>query len=86
MQSTALVDVRLLTVLATARIDVSVKEGKVLWLACQSAGNSTSGRAHGPTAMLWFVFQLTEEKGTFVMDVECLEPDPESEGFARQGN
>ena len=30
--------------------------------------------------------QLTEEKGTFVMDVEYLEPDPDSEGFARQGN
>ena len=30
--------------------------------------------------------QLTEEKGTFVMDAEYLEPDPDSEGFARQGN
>ena len=30
--------------------------------------------------------QLTEEKGTFVMDVEYLEPDLDSEGFARQGN
>ena len=30
--------------------------------------------------------QLTEEKGTFVMDVEYLEPYLDSEGFARQGN
>ena len=30
--------------------------------------------------------QLTEEKGSFVMDVEYLEPDLDSEGFARQGN
>ena len=29
--------------------------------------------------------QLTEEKGTFVMDVEYLEPDVNPEGFARQG-
>ena len=28
--------------------------------------------------------QLTEEKGTFVMDVQYLESDPDSEGFARQ--
>ena len=30
--------------------------------------------------------QLTEEKGTFVMYVEYLEPDLDSEGYARQGN
>ena len=30
--------------------------------------------------------QLTEEKGTFVMDVEYLEPYLDSEGFSRQGN
>ena len=30
--------------------------------------------------------QLTEEKGTFFMDVEYLEPDLDSQGFARQGN
>ena len=29
--------------------------------------------------------QLTEEKGTFVMDVEYLEPDVDAEGFTRQG-
>ena len=29
--------------------------------------------------------QLTEEKGTFVMDVEYLEPNVDPEGFARQG-
>ena len=29
--------------------------------------------------------QLTEEKGTFVIDVDFLEPDPDSEVFARQG-
>ena len=29
--------------------------------------------------------QLTEEKGTFVMDVEYLEPAVDPEGFARQG-
>ena len=29
-----------------------VKDEKELWLACQSTGNSTGGRAHGPTAML----------------------------------
>ena len=29
--------------------------------------------------------QLTEETGTFVMDVEYLEPDVDPEGFARQG-
>ena len=28
---------------------------------------------------------LTEEKGTFVMDVEYLEPDESAEGFTRQG-
>ena len=28
---------------------------------------------------------LTEEKGTFVMDVEYLEPDETVEGFTRQG-
>ena len=27
---------------------------KGLWLACESAGDSTSGRAHSPTAMLCF--------------------------------
>ena len=26
-----------------------------LWLTCGSAGNSTGGRAHSPTAMLWFL-------------------------------
>ena len=31
-----------------------VKEEKGLWLACQSTGNSTGGRAHGLTAMLFF--------------------------------
>ena len=30
------------------------KVEKELWLACQSTGNSTGGRAHGPTAMLSF--------------------------------
>ena len=29
--------------------------------------------------------QLTEENGTFVMDVEYLEPNVDPEGFARQG-
>ena len=29
--------------------------------------------------------QLTEEKGTLVMDVEYLEPDVDAEGFTRQG-
>ena len=29
--------------------------------------------------------QLTEEKGTFVVDVEYLEPNVDPEGFARQG-
>ena len=28
---------------------------KELWLVCESAGNSTSGRAHSPTAMLCFL-------------------------------
>ena len=28
---------------------------------------------------------LTEEKGTFVMDVEYFEPDESAEGFTRQG-
>ena len=28
---------------------------------------------------------LTEEKGTFVLDVEYLEPDESAEGFTRQG-
>ena len=32
-----------------------VKDEKGLWLACQSIGNITGGRAHGPTAMLCFV-------------------------------
>ena len=32
-----------------------VKDEKGLWLACQSTGDSTGGRAHGPTAMLCFV-------------------------------
>ena len=31
-----------------------VKDEQGLWLACQSTGNSTGGRAHGPTAMLCF--------------------------------
>ena len=31
-----------------------VKDDKGLWLACQSTGNNTGGRAHGPTAMLCF--------------------------------
>ena len=47
-------DVRLLDVLARARVDVSVKEDKELWLACQSAGNSTGGRAHG-NAVVFFL-------------------------------
>ena len=29
---------------------------------------------------------LVEEKGTFVMEVEYLEPDVEAEGFARQSS
>ena len=29
---------------------------KGLWLACESAGDSTGGRAHSPTAMLFFFF------------------------------
>ena len=28
---------------------------KGLWLACESAGNSTGGRAHSSTTMLWFL-------------------------------
>ena len=59
MLATARVDVRLFNVLARARVDVSVKEEKGLWLACQSAGNCTGGRAHGPTAMLWVFFLLS---------------------------
>ena len=35
-----------------------VKEEKGLWLACQSTGNSTGGRAHGLTAMLLVFFLL----------------------------
>ena len=31
-----------------------VKDEEGLWLACQSTGNSTCGRAHGPTSMLSF--------------------------------
>ena len=27
---------------------------KELCLACESAGDSTGGRAHSPTAVLWF--------------------------------
>ena len=30
--------------------------------------------------------RLTEEKGTFVMDVEYLEPDESAEGFRRQSH
>ena len=33
-----------------------VKDKKELWLACQSIGDSTGGRAHGPTAMLCVFF------------------------------
>ena len=29
---------------------------KGLWLACESAGDSTGGRAHSSTAMLWFFY------------------------------
>ena len=36
-----------LTVLATAPVECL---GKGLWLACQSTGNSTGGRAHAPTS------------------------------------
>ena len=53
VQATARGDVRLLKVRATAREVVPVKEEKGLWLAYQSAGNSTCGRAHGPTSVLW---------------------------------
>ena len=28
---------------------------KELWLDCESAADSTGGRAHSPTAMLWFI-------------------------------
>ena len=31
-----------------------VKDEKGLWLACQSTGDSTGGRAHGPTALRFF--------------------------------
>ena len=34
-----------------------MKDQKGLWLACQSTGDSTGGRAHGLTAML-FLFLL----------------------------
>ena len=35
-----------------------VKEEEGLWLACQSIGNSTGGRAHGLTAMLLVCFSF----------------------------
>ena len=41
--------------LVTARGDVSTKEEKGLWLACQSVNNSTGGRAHG---LPFFVVQM----------------------------
>ena len=41
---------------------------KELWLACESAGDSTGGRAHSPTAMLCF-FKLDSLMSSLLLSV-----------------
>ena len=39
---------------------------KGLWLACQSKGDTTGGRAHGPTAMLFYCCEQSDV-GSFLI-------------------